>query len=145
MMLLFQSHGIGRNRPDQVCRTNHRGRGSGPQTMPLSNQGIRIFANSRPQPSSHTRNGLDICEQKKEGQREGRFSPAKRPVPHPPIFAGFGPPVAQSSSSTVCTTATPAPSASCTMQPILPAAITSGSVALRVASLRALSSAEISG
>ncbi len=51
MIPLFQSHGIGRNRPDQVCRTNHCGRGSGPETMPPSNQSIRIFASSRPQPS----------------------------------------------------------------------------------------------
>ena len=33
MIPLFQSHGIGCNRPNQVCRTNHCGRGSGPETM----------------------------------------------------------------------------------------------------------------
>ncbi len=51
MIPLFQSHGIGSNRPDQVCRTNHCGRGSGRETMPPGNQSIRMFASSRPQPS----------------------------------------------------------------------------------------------
>ena len=39
---------------------------------------------------------------------------------------GRGPPVAQSRSSTVCTTGTDVPPAICTMHPILPAAIMSG-------------------
>ncbi|WP_204277275.1 hypothetical protein, partial [Klebsiella oxytoca] len=40
--------------------------------------------------------------------------------------AGRRPPVAQSRSSIVCTTGTDVPLAICTMQPILPAATTSG-------------------
>jgi hypothetical protein len=40
--------------------------------------------------------------------------------------SGAGPPLAQSSNSTVCTTGMAVPPAICVMQPILPAAITSG-------------------
>ncbi len=49
MIPLFQSHGIGSSRPDRLCRTNHCGRGSDPETMPppeaapLSNQSIPIL------------------------------------------------------------------------------------------------------
>src|SRR4029077_11442349 len=43
-----------------------------------------------------------------------------------PVNPGFGPPVAQSRSSIVCTTGTDVPPAICTMHPILPAAIMSG-------------------
>ena len=46
-----------------------------------------------------------------------------------------GPPVAQSSSSTVCTTGIAVPDAICVMQPILPVAIRSGAVALDVGDL----------
>src|SRR5262249_11859806 len=49
---------------------------------------------------------------------------------------GIGPPVAQSSNSTVCTTGSGASPVSCVMQPILPAATTSARVNAILASLR---------
>ena len=49
--------------------------------------------------------------------------------------AGAGPPVAQSSSSTVCTIGMAVPRAICVMQPILPVAMTSGLVALDIGDL----------
>ena len=49
---------------------------------------------------------------------------------------GRGPPVAQSRSSTVCTTGTDVPLAICTMHPILPAAIMSGFTDAMLATFR---------
>src|SRR5215813_822081 len=59
--------------------------------------------------------------------------------------SGVGPPVAQSSNSTVCTIGTSVPVASCVMQPILPAAIKSGLSLLIFASLRARNCPESAG
>ena len=78
MIPLFQSHGIGCNRPNQVCRTNQSGRGSGPGTMSLIAQSIRILTSSRPQPASHNPIGLDISGERKH---EGRSGPPPPPVP----------------------------------------------------------------
>jgi len=55
--------------------------------------------------------------------------PALRHAPTRPCMpSGSGPPVAQSISSTGCTTGIVVPAAICVMQPMLPAAITSGAV-----------------
>ena len=65
---------------------------------------------------------------------------AIRPRAAPASFAsgaGTGPPVAQSISSTVCTTGMAVPPAIWVMQPILPAAITSGLSVSILATLRA--------
>jgi hypothetical protein len=64
--------------------------------------------------------------------------------------SGRGPPVAQSSSSIVCTTGTDVPSALstepiCTMQPMLPAEITSGFVDAMLAIFRSRSRLAMSG
>ena len=68
------------------------------------------------------------------------------PGPYRPSSArGFGPPVAQSSSSTVWTTGTPVPDPICSMQPIFPAAITCGPAASSVATFRRFNSPLISG
>ena len=48
-------------------------------------------------------------------------TPALSPCTYP-SFPGFGPPVAQSSNSTVWTTGNAVPDPICTMQPMLPAA-----------------------
>src|SRR6266851_3623133 len=53
-------------------------------------------------------------------------SPAALDTPLPVSASGAGPPVAQSINSTVWTTGISVPAAICVMQPILPAAITSG-------------------
>ena len=58
---------------------------------------------------------------------------------------GFGPPVAQSKSSTVCTIGSDVPEPICIMQPMLPAAMRSGDLASSVRTLRAFNWAEISG
>ena len=58
---------------------------------------------------------------------------------------GRGPPVAQSSSSIVCTTGTDVPPAICTMHPILPAAITSGLTIAMLATLRSRNLFAMSG
>ena len=58
---------------------------------------------------------------------------------------GRGPPVAQSRSSIVCTTGTDVPPAICTMQPILPAAIISGSTFAILATLRSRNLFAMSG
>ena len=59
--------------------------------------------------------------------------------------AGRGPPVAQSTNSTVCTIGTSVPDPIWIMQPILPAAMMSGRVASNVCTLRAFNCPEISG
>lgn len=61
----LQSHGIGANCSNQVCRTNHCGRGSSPQAMSLIAQSIQIFSSSRPQPTLHVSEGLDFFETRK--------------------------------------------------------------------------------
>jgi hypothetical protein len=58
---------------------------------------------------------------------------------------GRGPPVAQSSSSIVCTTGTDVPPAICTMHPILPAAIMSGLTVAILATLRSRNLLAMSG
>ena len=59
---------------------------------------------------------------------------------------GSGPPVAQSSSSTVCTTGTPVPEPICIMQPMLPAAMHLGPLRLqRLRPCGAFNWPEISG
>ena len=64
---------------------------------------------------------------------------------YPVRAAGFGPPVAQSRSSTVCTIGSVVPLAICVMQPILPAAIKSGLVLSILATLRSRRRVAISG
>src|SRR5262249_55238711 len=68
--------------------------------------------------------------------RTSRISLSAAPSVQSQFSAGCGPPVAQSRSSIVCTTGTDVPPAICTMQPILPAAITSGSTLAILATLR---------
>src|SRR5262245_49119489 len=63
-------------------------------------------------------------------------SPAALTAPLPVSAPGAGPPVAQSISSTVWTTGITVPAAICVMQPILPAAITSGASFWIFATLR---------
>ena len=58
---------------------------------------------------------------------------------------GLGPPVAQSSSSAVCTTGTPVADPICIMQPRFPADMMSGCVASSAATLRVFNAPEISG
>ena len=70
-------------------------------------------------------------------RRDTLYSPAS--------LAGRGPPVAQSTSSTVWTTGTAIAPAICTMQPMLPAATTSGRVVSMFAALRRFSWSAISG
>ena len=62
-----------------------------------------------------------------------------------PIHAGLEPPVAQSRSSTVCTTGTDVPPAICTMHPILPAAIMSGPTIAILATFRSRNRFAMSG
>jgi hypothetical protein len=65
---------------------------------------------------------------------------------NPAIFnPGFGPPVAQSRSSIVCTTGTDEPPAICTMHPILPAAIMSGLTLAILATFRSRNLFAMSG
>ena len=64
---------------------------------------------------------------------------------NPQFNPGRGPPVAQSRSSTVCTTGTDVPPAICTMHPILPAAIMSGLSIAMLATLRSRNLFAISG
>src|SRR5262249_28071332 len=68
--------------------------------------------------------------------RTSRISLSAVPSAQSQFSAGRGPPVAQSRSSIVCTTGTDVPPAICTMQPILPAAITSGPTLAILATLR---------
>src|SRR5262245_16887344 len=63
-------------------------------------------------------------------------SPAGPATPLPVSAPGAGPPVAQSINSTVWTTGITVPAAICVMQPILPAAITSGASFWIFATLR---------
>src|SRR5262245_59439111 len=63
-------------------------------------------------------------------------SPTALSAPLPVSAPGAGPPVARSMSSTMRTTAITAPAAICVMQPILPAAITSGASFWIFATLR---------
>src|SRR5262245_40563292 len=63
-------------------------------------------------------------------------SPTAPATPLPVSASGAGPPVAQSISSTVWTTGITVPAAICVMQPILPAAITSGASFWIFATLR---------
>src|SRR5262245_1465243 len=63
-------------------------------------------------------------------------SPAAPATPLPVSAPGAGPPVAQSINSTVWTTGITVPAAICVMQPILPAAITSGASFSIFATLR---------
>ena len=74
----------------------------------------------------------------KQRRRQGRRRQAGR-------ARGRGPPLAQSSSSTIWTTGRSVPAPICIMQPILPAAITWGAFASSVWTLRRLRSALISG
>src|SRR6185437_17090039 len=62
-----------------------------------------------------------------------------------PSAGGFGPPVAQSSSSTVCTTGSRLARAICSMQPTLPAATRAAPVLSILATLRCCSRVAISG
>jgi hypothetical protein len=64
---------------------------------------------------------------------------------HRTVQSGFGPPVAQSRSSIVCTTGTDVPPAICTMHPILPAAIMSGRTVAMLATFRSRNLFAMSG
>src|SRR3546814_15568196 len=63
-------------------------------------------------------------------------SRAVLPAVQPASAGGFGPPVAQSSSSTVCSTGVPAPDAIWVMQPTLPVATATAAVRSMFAPLR---------
>jgi hypothetical protein len=71
--------------------------------------------------------------------------PAYRARPIDQFDPGRGPPVAQSRSSIVCTTGTDVPPAICTMHPILPAAIMSGSTIAMLATFRSRNLFAMSG
>src|SRR5262249_3213149 len=68
--------------------------------------------------------------------RTSRIALSAAPSVHSQFSAGRGPRVPQARSSTVCTTGTDVPPAICTMQPILPAAITPGPTLAILATFR---------
>src|SRR6185437_2212019 len=77
--------------------------------------------------------------------RASNLSSAFRAGAIDPFNPGLEPPVAQSRSSTVCTTGTDVPLAICTMHPILPAAIMSGPTIAILATFRSRNRFAMSG
>jgi len=88
-------------------------------------------------PLIHVYRAFQVVRLKRRGPID-QFNPG-------PFNLGFGPPVAQSRSSIVCTTGTDVPPAICTMHPILPAAIMSGLTIAMLATFRSRNRFAMSG